>query len=169
MLDNNRLCTGIDGVDPFSRTLSDLAVLPSTWQKAVTSYQPNSKIYRSWPWLRYLGLFGSVVHRWGKAVGTLSVSVRVCLPPDDHMLMLDFAWRVVSLPFEITGLYFRLKTLNIVPENAEIVAACRRGNVDLARRLFQSKRASISDVTLKNETLLCVSSTLCLTSSVRVF
>lgn len=78
------------------------------------------------------------------------------------MLRLDFVWRIVSLPFEISGLYFRMRGLRTVPENAEIVVACRRGNVDLARRLFQSNRASIYDVTPQNDNLLCVSVVACL-------
>jgi hypothetical protein len=71
--------------------------------------------------------------------------------------MADFAFCVASDPWKVSGLYFNMLALNIVPDDAEIMVACRRGNLNLVRGLFKAKRASIYDVTPENDSLLYVS------------
>ncbi|OTB16373.1 hypothetical protein K445DRAFT_22008 [Daldinia sp. EC12] len=118
------------------------------------SHQFNSCAYRSWPWLSSWRLIASAVYRKGDGAGTLSFSARCRFPRSNQLLMLEFVFYVLLRPFRAHGIRFNLGSLNVVPDEAEIVIACRKGDVDLVRSLFQERKGSIYDVTSKNLSLL---------------
>jgi len=61
-------------------------------------------------------------------------------------------WRHNAIP----RLWVKVK--NVVPEDSEIFKACKAGNVVAVRDIFQTRKASLNDITPRNETLLTVSS-----------
>lgn len=128
---------------------------------AILSSQQYTRTHKFAYWLWYLGLLGSIVQRKERSSTKFVVSTRYCLPQfltrRPYLLMADFAFRVASNPWRVSGLYFKMLALHIVPDDAEIMVACRCGNLNLVRELFKAKHASIYDVTPENDTLLYVS------------
>jgi hypothetical protein len=51
---------------------------------------------------------------------------------------------------------FRIKVQHMVPEDSEIFTACKAGNVLQVRDALQAKRASLNDITARNETIITV-------------
>lgn len=106
----------------------------------------------------------SLVRQKGKDSSTTSASLRYRVPKlwerQAYLILLDFTFTVRWNPWRISGLYFNLMVPNIVADDAAIVAACEHGSLDLVKKLFMSKIASVYDFTPGNISLLGVS-TLC--------
>lgn len=129
---------------------------------SVVPFQLQIHTHKSASWLWYLGFLGSFVRRKGRGVDIFSASIRYH-PPGAwtrrrYLIMADFAYLHMSNPWKMK-MTFNLMPLSVVPENAEIIQACKHGYLSLARKLFRTKEASIYDITSDNNSLLYVSDT----------
>lgn len=125
------------------------------------SSQPYTQTQVSSTWLSYFGFMWSLVQQKGKDSSTTSASFRYRVPKlwkrQAYLVLLDFAFQVRWSPWRVSGLYFNLMVPNVVAEDAAIVVACEHGSLDLVKKLFMSKIASVYDFTPGNISLLGVS------------
>ena len=59
-------------------------------------------------------------------------------------------WQSLGVP----SLYLRVR--NIIPEDADIIQACKAGDVLKVRELLRDGKARVNDITVTNETILTV-------------
>jgi hypothetical protein len=130
-------------------------------QLSIVLFEPRTSSHKSASWLWYLGFRGSVVRRkvYKGDIFSVSIRYRPTAAWNRHpcLILVDFAFRLTSDPWKISTLCFNLMSLNIIPENAEIIQACKHGFLEVARTLFRGNTASIYDVTSANDSLLYVS------------
>jgi hypothetical protein len=117
------------------------------------------------PWLLFFGFHLSAIASKAEKRTRYSVSFRF-RPPwiwpfkrqlKSRMIAIDFAFDQLSTPWRLVPLASPgIVALRVIPKHGGIVSACVAGNVDEARRLFASGRASPYDITPDNLSLLYV-------------
>ena len=106
-------------------------------------------------------LRGRLSSLWNEESNTFSLSLRTKLPFINQAFAADFAIRQSSQSWSNMSLLSgSLGWKNVVPENADIMTACKRGDLREVHNLFVNKLASPHDMTLSNSTPLRVRGTL---------
>jgi hypothetical protein len=119
---------------------------------------PRKAYSRSIPDPLFSGLRGGLSSLWNEEVSTYSLSFRIKLPLINRAFAADLAIRQFSsnwLNFSL--LSGSLGWKNVVPEEADIMTACKGGDVDEVQNLFDNRLASPNDMTITNSTPLRVS------------
>ena len=111
----------------------------------------------NWQFLQMVKIWASIFSRKNKNQAIYAVSFRLhalfCL----RTLCLDFrVYHESLLCLKTTLVGSGLRIRNFVPEDAEIMGACRNGHTAYVWRLFQERRASVNDVTPTNRSPLRV-------------
>lgn len=75
--------------------------------------------------------------------------MKFCLKP----WFVDSIWHL-SFKSEATGWDISFQTYNVVPDDSDVIVACRNGDLGMVQRLFAEHKASPSDVTSDGRTLL---------------
>lgn len=120
----------------------------------------GSKTFLEESWLRFLG-FQAVMSRYGNDYQTTyDISGRLQLHQLLGVRLICLDLRLRRFPLAGFGLSFvsggiRLK--NVVPEDSQIMTACKLGDVVLVKELFRKGLASPNDVTPENSSPLRVS------------
>jgi hypothetical protein len=73
------------------------------------------------------------------------------------MIVADFVFVVLTNPWRFVKRYSNRMTPIIIPADSKIVFACKHGQLNVVRKLFQNKQASVWDITSDNYSLLFVS------------
>jgi hypothetical protein len=130
----------------------------STTSPLTLASAPRKAHSRSIPNPFFSGLRGGLSTLWNDEASTYSLSFRTKLPLINRAFAADVALRQVSsnwLNFSL--LSGSLGWKNVVPEDADIMTACKRGDVREVQNLFLNKLASPNDMTITNSTPLLVS------------
>jgi hypothetical protein len=118
----------------------------------------GSKSFLQESWLRLVGL-QAVMSRYGNDYQTTyDFAGRLHFPLIGiWVLCLDLRLRRFPLAgLGLSFVYGGFSLKNVVPDDSPIMAACKRGDIVLVKRLFTTGRASPSDVTPSNSSPLRV-------------
>ncbi|KAM5363644.1 hypothetical protein ACJZ2D_011928 [Fusarium nematophilum] len=118
---------------------------PPLWGRSITTKSQLGA------WLLFLGIQGIVLRKRSTNNSMTCISIKFRLPPLwgflGKMIVADFVTQRSTF-YRIPR--FKTRSFNIVPEDADIMEACKQGNVAGVRRLLEQRRASAFDITPSN-------------------
>lgn len=123
----------------------------------------DSKAFLTESWLRLLGI-EAVMSRYGNDYQTTyDFSGRYHFPSLIGLRLICLDLRLRRFPLAGFGLSMvsgGLTVKNVVPEDSEIMTACKQGDSTAVKALFETQQASPNDVTPDNSSPLRVSHTI---------
>jgi hypothetical protein len=140
--------------DVKSERTSEPSIEPSSPPAYVGYVVPNvqvgiSQYLHQHPWIRALGVWGTLSYYWDEKTTTYNVWIKCVLPGifGSRAFVSQITVRHFSYGGELRILRGFMMLRNIVPESSPIMEACSRGDLEMVRGLFKTRAACPHDMT----------------------